>query len=234
MEQLASAPGAHPPKVSGVVTPLGFQVWAASWGFSCGPPVRSSGCVQPGFRWVLGLLIPSSQSRGWGGGGHHRPQLLRRDLFLFCGEKFFLFKPPWSKQAPGCSHSSAWLSPKNPSAAPVPGPGLQPPWSPRRSQGPIVLKHSSYRQIFQCPLSLVSDLHMCWNTIGCVLCSSDQLGVSLVLRGSGLCSHLSRRHLGTLLGLVDSNGCHRLFTVSFCSFFLLFGTTNDPKWLRQF
>ena len=29
----------------------------------------------------------------------------------------------------------------------------------------IVLKHSSYRQIFQCPLSLVSDLHKCWNTL---------------------------------------------------------------------
>ena len=59
----------------------------------------------------------------------------------------------------------------------------------------IVLKNSSYLQIFQCPLSLVSDLHICWNTIGCSLCSSDQLGISLVLRGSGLCSHLSRCHL---------------------------------------
>ena len=59
----------------------------------------------------------------------------------------------------------------------------------------IVLKHSSYRHLFQYPLSLVSDLHICWNTLGFSLCSSDQLGVSLVLRGSGLCSHLSRRHL---------------------------------------
>ena len=59
----------------------------------------------------------------------------------------------------------------------------------------IVLKHSSYRQIFQCPLSLVSDLRICWNTVGCSLCSSDQLGISLVLRGSGLHSHLSCRHL---------------------------------------
>ena len=31
----------------------------------------------------------------------------------------------------------------------------------------VVLKHSSYRLIFQCPLSLVSDLHICWNTVGC-------------------------------------------------------------------
>ena len=60
----------------------------------------------------------------------------------------------------------------------------------------IVLKHSSYCLIFQCPPQfLVSDLHICWNTIGCSLCSSDQLGVSLVRWGSGLCSHLSCRHL---------------------------------------
>ena len=40
VEQLASAPESHPPEVSGVGAPLGFQVWAASWGFRCGPPVR--------------------------------------------------------------------------------------------------------------------------------------------------------------------------------------------------
>ena len=59
----------------------------------------------------------------------------------------------------------------------------------------IVLKHSSYRQIFQCPLSLVSDLHICWKTVGCSLRSSDQLGISLALRGSGLHSHTCCRHL---------------------------------------
>ena len=42
-------------------------------------------------------------------------------LFLF--EKFLLFEPPWSKQAPGLSHSPAWLSPKNPAADSVPWPG---------------------------------------------------------------------------------------------------------------
>ena len=115
--------------------------------------------------------------------------------FLFLVEKFFLFKSPWSKQALGFSHSPAWLSPKNPAADPAPGPGLQSPWSRRVSGNLIVLKHSSYRLIFQCPLSLVSDLHICWNTVGCSLCSSDQLGISLALRGSGLRSHLSRRHL---------------------------------------
>ena len=42
-------------------------------------------------------------------------------LFLF--EKFFVFKPPWSRPAPGSSHSPAWLSPKNPAADPAPRPG---------------------------------------------------------------------------------------------------------------
>ena len=36
--QLACAPGAHPPEVSAVGAPPGSQVWAACWGFSCGPP----------------------------------------------------------------------------------------------------------------------------------------------------------------------------------------------------
>ena len=111
--------------------------------------------------------------------------------FLFLFEKFFLFKPPWSKHVPGCSHSSAWFSPKNPAAHPASGLGFS---HPGPCAGPgdlIVLKHSSYCQIFQCSLTLVSNLHICWNTVGCSLCSSDQIGVSLVLRGSGLCSHLS-------------------------------------------
>ena len=75
-----------------------------------------------------------------------------------------------------------------------PGRGLQLPWSHAGSRDLIVLKHSTYRLIFQCPLSLVSDLHICWNTVGCSLCSSDQLGISLVPMGSGLRSHLSHYH----------------------------------------
>ena len=75
----------------------------------------------------------------------------------------------------------------------------------------------SHHQIFQCPLSLVFDLHICWNTLGCLLCSSDQLCVSLVLRGSGLCSHLSRCHLeirpqDNLQTAAEQSG--RLFKVS--------------------
>ena len=82
-----------------------------------------------------------------------------------------------------------------------PGQGFNHP-GPRAGLGDlIVLKHSSYRQIFQCPLSLVSNLHICWNTVGCLLCSIVQLGISLVLRGSGLRSHLSRCHI-----LPPSNG----------------------------
>ena len=69
------------------------------------------------------------------------------------------------------------------------------PWAGPRDL--IVLKHSSYHQIFQYPLSLVSDLHIFWNTLGCSLCSSDELGVSLVLRASGLRSHLSRSRPAT-------------------------------------
>ena len=49
----------------------------------------------------------------------------------------------------------------------------------------IVLKHSLYCLIFQCPLQfLVSNLHICWDNFDCSLCSSeDWLGVSPVHRG---------------------------------------------------
>ena len=40
LRQLVSAPGAHPPKVSGVGIPAGFPVWVLSQGFSFGRPVR--------------------------------------------------------------------------------------------------------------------------------------------------------------------------------------------------
>ena len=72
----------------------------------------------------------------------------------------------------------------------------------------IVLKHSSYHLTFQCLLqSLVFNLHICWNTISYSLCSSDQLGVSLVPRGSGLCSHLScrRLHFRNLYGTINDH-----------------------------
>ena len=61
----------------------------------------------------------------------------------------------------------------------------------------IVLKCSPYRLIFQCPLHfLVFNLHICWNTIGCSLCSSeDQLGISPVRRGVWTLLPLSHCHL---------------------------------------
>ena len=115
---------------------------------------------------------------------------------------FFFLRNSSYSSPPGpnnhlASHSSAWPSPKTPAVAPAPGLVLLPPLY-RTGPGPgdlIVLKHSSYRQIFQCPLSLVSDLHICWKTVGYLLCSSDQLGISLALRGSGLRSHLCCHHL---------------------------------------
>ena len=75
-----------------------------------------------------------------------------------------------------------WLSPKNPATEPDGH------WAwgcsrPHPHAGPrdfTVLKHSPYHLISQCPLQLlVSNLHICWDTIGCLLCSSeDWLGVS--------------------------------------------------------
>ena len=64
----------------------------------------------------------------------------------------------------------------------------------------IVLKQSHYLLFFQCPLYfLVSYLHKHWGTFGYSLCSSvDWLGISPMCRGSGLCSHLSCRHLPLL------------------------------------
>ena len=40
VRQLPSASGGHPPEVSGLGALPGFQLWAASRGFRCGPPLR--------------------------------------------------------------------------------------------------------------------------------------------------------------------------------------------------
>ena len=182
-----------------MLTHLRFQVWEPS-SLICVRATRLQVSARAAY--------PTFTVQGRRGEGRQGP-LLPRVLslapeclyFLFLFEKFFLFKPPWSKQAPGCSQLSLALSQESCSspcawaeasaalvAARVPGPGDL-----------IVLKHSSYRQIFQSPLSLVSDLRICWNTVGCSLCSSDQLGISLALRGSGLPSHLCCRHLPHLM-----------------------------------
>ena len=111
----------------------------------------------------------------------------RVPLFSFSFQEIPPIQAPHSKQALGLSHNPAWLSPKNLAedlVAPVGGFSRPVPHAGPRDL--IVLKHSSYHLIFQFPLPLVSNLYICWSTVGCSLCSSDQLGFSLVLRGSGL------------------------------------------------
>ena len=69
--QLASAPGAHPPKVSGVGGQLGFQVWAPSpliW-------VRTTGLQES-----AGAAYPMFTVQGLRGEGRQRLGLLWRVL----------------------------------------------------------------------------------------------------------------------------------------------------------
>ena len=74
-------------------------------------------------------LVPPS--RGCRGGGARGQWLLQRILqtatqclfFLFFFSRNSSYSSPWSKQAPGLSHSPAWLSPKNLAVDPAPWPG---------------------------------------------------------------------------------------------------------------
>ena len=159
----------------------------------------SAGAACPAFT-IQGLRGRGARGHGCCGEFSNSPP--SNSIFFFFLRNSSYSSPPWSKQAPGCSHSPAWLSPKNPAADPAPRPGLQSPLSPHGSRDLIVLKHSSYHLIFRCPLSLVSDLYICWNTVGYSLCSSDQLGISLGLRGSGFRSHLCCRHLPPVSGFL--------------------------------
>ena len=137
----------HPTQALGLCTwvsrPL---IWVQpTRGFSCEHPGGWSGCT---LSWASGVswgCLSSVHSPGTEGVGVQEATAAGENslnshcvplfsLFLF--EKFFLFKLPWSKPAPGLSHSPAWLSPKYPAADPAPRLGLQLPWSPRRSQGP--------------------------------------------------------------------------------------------------
>ena len=157
-----------------------------------------------GFRCVLGLLIWCSHSRGccgWGARSHSccrefSKQLLSASIFSFSFQEFLPIQAPLV-QTSTCplTQPSLALSQESCSRPCTPARGFSLPGPRAGPRDLIVLKHSSYHLIFQCPLSLVCDLHICWNTIGCSLCSSDQLGVSLVPRGSGLRSHLSHHHL---------------------------------------
>ena len=101
----------------------GFQLWAPSlliWVCASGASHESWGCLSrvhsPGAEGV-GVQEATAAAES-------SLNSLCMPLFsLFLFEKFLLFKPPCSKQAPGLSHSPAWLSPKNPAAVPVPQPG---------------------------------------------------------------------------------------------------------------
>ena len=189
-----------------------FQLWAPYRGFRCGRPagVSSVGPQSTNLgagNWASGecqgcfsrVHCPGAE----GGRAPEASVAAESSLISHWVPLIFFF----------FSRNSSYSSPPGPNkhlAAHTAQPGslprilqqtLHPGWGfsrpgPRVGLGDlIVLNHSSYHQIFQFPLSLVSDLHICWNTVGCSLCSSDQLSISLVLRGSGLRSHLSCRHL---------------------------------------
>ena len=72
------------------------------------------------------------------------------------------YSRPGGRWAWGCSHPDPCTGPRD-----------------------LIVLNSPYHLIFQCPLQfLVSNLHICWDILGCSLCSSeDQLGVSPVHRG---------------------------------------------------
>ena len=184
--QLASAPGVHPPEVSGV-----------------GPHSANLGASNQASGERRGCLSQVHRPGAEGGGAPEtaaaaESSLISRwvPLIFF----FFLRNSSYSSPRGPNKHLSAHTA--QPGSLPrILHQTLRPGWGfchlgPHA--GPtdlIVLKHSSFREIFQCTISLVSNLHICWNIIGCLLCSSDQLGVSPVLRGCGLCFHLSHCHL---------------------------------------
>ena len=179
---------------------MGFQLWAPSTMILMrhGASGESQGCLshvhRPG---ADGGGVPEAMAA-------MESSLTSRlvPLFsLFLLEKFFLFKPPWSKQALAAHTAQPCCLPRILQQTLRLGQGFSHPGPRTGPRDLIVLNHSSYHQIFQCPLSLVSDLHICWNTVGCSLCSSDELGISLVLRGSGLRSHLSRHRLSQIQGV---------------------------------
>ena len=118
--QPATELGAYPPQVSGVSAQPGLQLWAPSLLIWVQARQASGEC------WGCLSCVHSPGAEG-GGAPEARAaaesSLTSRKCLYFLFEKFFLFKPPWSKQAPGLSHSPAWLSPENTAGDPVPRPG---------------------------------------------------------------------------------------------------------------
>ena len=180
----------HPTGVSGVgphSVNLGAGKWTSGECQGCFSGVHSSGAEGGGEPEAVAAAESSLISR-W----------VPLIFFFFLRNSSYSSPPGPIKHL--AAHSAAWPSPRTPEAAPAPGLApLQPLYHAVPVPGDLILlEHSSYHQIFQCPLSLVSNLRICWNTVGCSLCSSDQLGISLALRGSGFRSHLCCRHLVSL------------------------------------
>ena len=183
----AAYQGAHPPGVSGV-GPRPLIGVCAHWGTlglcnqAAGPLIRVH--AHPGFQWWAPsplIWVHANRASGvcWGYLSQvHSPgaeglgvqevtaavesSLTSRCVFyfLFLFKKFLLFKPPWSSTWP-LTQSSLALSQESCSRPCTPARGFSHPGPHSGPKDLIVLKHSSYRLIFQCPLSLVSSLHIC-------------------------------------------------------------------------
>ena len=151
--------GAHPPEVSGV-----------------GAQSANLGAHQPGFRCVLRLLIWCSQSRGWGDGGARGHgwcgEFSKQPLSASIFSVSFWEIPP-IQTFPHCPNKHLAHHTTQPASLPrilqqTLSPGFSHPGPRAGPRDLIVLKHSSYRLIFQCLLQfLVSDLHIWWDTVGC-------------------------------------------------------------------
>ena len=80
--QLASAPGVHPPEISGVGSQLGFHLWAPS------PLIWVSAT---GLQVTAGPAYPVFTVQGLRGEGRQKPRLLLRVLLLAAECLYFLF-----------------------------------------------------------------------------------------------------------------------------------------------
>ena len=83
---------------------------------------------------------------------------------------FAALQPPWSKQAPSRSQSSAWLSPKNPAADPAPGAGssaalvpAQVPWTLLSLSTLLTIRSFSVPYLWS-PIFIYAGIHtgICW------------------------------------------------------------------------
>ena len=180
-----------------VHTHLGFQVWVPSlliwvranrasgvcWG--CLSQVHSPGAEGGGALEAAAAAESSLNS-------HWMPLF---SLFLF--KKFFLFQPPGPNKHLASHRAQPGSLPRILQQTLRPGRELQLPWSQCWLVPGTLLSLSTLLTVWSFNVLYFWSLIFtyAWDTVGCSLCSSDQLGTSLLLRGSGLHSHLSRRHL---------------------------------------